>query len=179
MSFDLAPYLQLFLDLLDGADEDNIAFISERLGDTSRYDIGPLKQRAYDEFENRISAALAYYVNEGRDRTETASLMEVDVRATEAWLLRQFQNNLNEARQRAAGVTHYIWRPADDGKVRSSHAERDDRVFLWDHGFADGLPSDVHNCRCYAGPAVINGQIILSGRPVASDLANRISDAQG
>ncbi len=178
-SFDLPSHFQRFLGLLDDADEDNIAFISERLGDTPRYDAGPLKQRAYDEFENRLSAVLAYYVDEGRNRTEIVSLMEADISATEAWLLRQFQNDVNEARQRAVGVTHYIWRSADDGKVRSSHAERDDRVFLWDHRFADGLPGHAHNCRCYAEPAILNGQVILTGRPVSPDLADRISDARG
>ena len=115
--------------MLDDADEDNITFISERLGDRPRYDAGPLKQRAYDAFENRLFAVLAYYVDEGRNRAEIAPLMEADIRATEAWLLRQFQNDVNEARQLATGVTHYIWRSADDGKVRSSHDERDDRVF--------------------------------------------------
>lgn len=178
-SFDLPSHFQRFLGLLDDADEDNIAFISERLGDTPRYDAGPLKQRAYDEFENRLSAVLAYYVDEGRDRTEIVSLMEADISTTEAWLLRQFQNDVNEARQRSVGVTHYIWRSADDGKVRSSHAERDDRVFLWDHRFADGLPGQAHNCRCYAEPAILNGEVILISLPVPADLADRISDARG
>ncbi|MEM9393745.1 MAG: phage minor head protein [Pseudomonadota bacterium] len=138
-----------------------------------------MKQRFYDEFEPRLTATLAVYEREGRDRTEIASLIEVDIAATEAWLLRRFQNELNEARQRAVGVTHYIWRSADDSKVRSSHAERDDRVFPWDHGFPDGVPGEAHNCRCYPEPAIINGKIILTGRPVSPDLADRISDAQG
>lgn len=89
-SFDLSPHLQRFLGMLDDADEDNITFISERLGDRPRYDAGPLKQRAYDAFENRLFAVLAYYVDEGRNRAEIAPLMEADIRATEAWLLRQF-----------------------------------------------------------------------------------------
>ena len=42
------------------------------------------------------------------NRAEIASLIEVDIASTEAWLLRRFENELNEARQRAAGVTHYI-----------------------------------------------------------------------
>lgn len=178
-AFDLEPYFQRFLGLLEVADSDNAAFLDERLGDTDGYNSGPLKQRIYDEFEARLIATLAVYEREGRDRIEIASLIEVDIAATEAWLLRRFENELNETRQRAAGVTHYIWRSADDSKVRSSHAERDDRVFPWDHGFPDGLPGEAHNCRCYAEPAIINDQIILTGRPVSQDLADRISDAQG
>jgi hypothetical protein len=105
-------------------------------------------------------------------------LIEADINATEAWLLRKFQNELNEARQRAAGVTHYVWRSADVSKVRSSHAERDDRVFPWSHSFPDGLPGEAHNCRCYAEPAVLNGMTILTGRSVPPDLADRIADAR-
>jgi len=178
-SFNLEPHFQRFLELLEDADADNATFLDDRLGDADGYNSGPLKQRFYDELEARLTATLAVYEREGRDRPEIASLIEVDIAATEAWLLRRFENELNEARQRAAGVTHYIWRSADDSKVRSSHAERDDRVFSWDHGFSDGVPGEAHNCRCYAEPAIINGQIILTGRPVSPDLAARISDAQG
>ena len=178
-SFNLEPHFQRFLELLEDADVENAAFLGDRLGNADGYNSGPLKQRFYDEFEARLTATLVVYEREGRDRTEIASLIEVDIAATEAWLLRRFENELNEARQRTAGVTHYIWRSADDSKVRSSHAERDDRVFPWDHGFPDGVPGQAHNCRCYAEPAIINGQIILTGRPVSSDLADRISDAQG
>ena len=179
VSFNLEPYFQRFLELLEVADSDNAAFLDERLGDTDGYNSGPLKQRIDDEFEARLIATLAVYEREGRDRAEIASLIEVDIAATEAWLLRRFENELNETRQRAAGVTHYIWQSADDSKVRSSHAERDDRVFPWDHGFPDGLPGEAHNCRCYAEPAIVNGRIILTGRLVSPDLTDRISDAQG
>lgn len=178
-SFNLAPHFQRFLELLEDADADNAAFLVDRLGDADGYNSGPLKQRIYDEFEARLTATLAVYEREGHDGAGIVSLIEVDIQATEAWLLRRFENELNEARQRAAGVTHYIWRSADDSKVRSSHAERDDRVFPWDHGFPDGLPGEAHNCRCYAEPAILNGQTILTGRPVSPDLADRISDAQG
>ncbi len=178
-SFDLSAYLQRFLEFLEDADAENRAFLSPRLGDAIGYNSGPLKQRAYDEFEARLLALVAYHVGEGRSRSEISSLIDADIRATEAWLLRRFQNDLNEARQRAVGVTHYIWRSADDSKVRSSHAERDDRVFHWDYRFPDGLPGEAHNCRCYAEPAIVNGQIILTGRPVSPDLADRISEAQG
>ena len=85
---------------------------------------------------------MGVYEREGFASIEIASLVEADIAATETWLLRRFENELNEARQRAAGVTHYIWRSADDSKVRSSHAERDDRVFPWDHSFPDGLPGE-------------------------------------
>ena len=177
-SFNLRPHLLRFLELLDDADADNANFLSEHLGDVGEFNSESLKQRAYDEFEARLFAVLGAYEREGRDRDEIATLIEADINATEAWLLRKFQNELNEARQRAAGVTHYVWRSADDSKVRSSHAERDDRVFPWSHSFPDGLPGEAHNCRCYAEPAVLNGTTILTGRNVPPDLAVRIADAR-
>lgn len=177
-SFNLRPYFQRFLELLDDADTNNHDFLSDHLGDVGEFNSEPMKQRAYDEFENRLFAVLGVYEREGRDRDEIAALIEADINATKAWVLRKFQNELNEARQRASGVTHYIWRSADDSKVRSSHAERDDRVFPWSHSFPDGLPGEAHNCRCYAEPAVLNGTTILTGRSVSPDLADRIGDAR-
>ena len=177
-SFNLRPYSQRFLELLDDADTNNHDFLSDHLGDVGEFNSEPMKQRAYDEFETRLFAVLGAYEREGRDRDEIATLIEADINVTEAWLLRKFQNELNEARQRAAGVTHYVWRSADDSKVRSSHAERDDRVFPWSHSFPDGLPGEAHNCRCYAEPAVLNGTTILTGRTVPPDLADRIADAR-
>lgn len=108
-SFNLEPHFQRFLGLLESADSDNAAFLDDRLGDIDGYISGPLKQRFYDEFEVRLIATLDVYEREGRDRAEIASLIEMDIAATEAWLLRRFEKELNEARQRAAGVTHYIW----------------------------------------------------------------------
>ena len=100
-----------------------------------------------------------------------------------SWVRGFLQSSGRRARikksERGSGVSHYIWRSADDSKVRSSHAERDDRVFSWDHRFPDGSPGDAHNCRCYAEPAVVNGQLILSGRLVLPDLSARIADARG
>jgi Fic family protein len=57
-AFDLEPYFQRFLGLLEVADSDNTAFLDDRLGDTNGYNSGPLKQRFYDEFEGRLTATL-------------------------------------------------------------------------------------------------------------------------
>jgi len=61
--------------------------------------------------------------------------------------------NLNEIRQVDAGVTSYIWRTAQDERVRDSHAEKDGEIFEWDAPPADtGHPGDDIQCRCYAEP---------------------------
>jgi len=46
----------------------------------------------------------------------------------------------------------YIWRTAGDGKVRSSHAERDGKTFSWDNPPDGGHPGVARNCRCEAEP---------------------------
>ncbi|MEM1264560.1 MAG: hypothetical protein AAGI50_00930 [Pseudomonadota bacterium] len=38
-------------------------------------------------------------------------------------------------------------------------------MFPRDHDVPDGVPGEAHTCRCYAGPASLNGQIILTGSP--------------
>ncbi|QBF33849.1 hypothetical protein [Thalassococcus sp. S3] len=92
-SFNLEPHFQGFLELLEDADAGNAAFLDDRLGDTDSYNSGPLKQRFYDEFEARVTATLAVYEREGHAGAEIASLIEVDITATESWLLRRFENN--------------------------------------------------------------------------------------
>lgn len=44
----------------------------------------------------------------------------------------------------------YIWRTTGDNKVRSSHAERDGKVFSWDLPPEGGHPGEDYNCRCRA-----------------------------
>lgn len=48
--------------------------------------------------------------------------------AMEQHLLRGFAGLINELRQRGLGISQYVWRSRDDGKVRSSHAHYDDRL---------------------------------------------------
>lgn len=84
-SFNLRPYFQRFLELLDDADTNNHDFLSDHLGDVGEFNSEPMKQRAYDEFENRLFAVLGVYEREGRDRDEIAALIEADINATKAW----------------------------------------------------------------------------------------------
>ncbi len=44
----------------------------------------------------------------------------------------------------------YIWRTVGDGKVRSSHADRNGKVFSWADPPEGGHPGDAPNCRCWA-----------------------------
>ena len=92
---------------------------------------------------------------------------------------RRFLTDINERRQHELGVTHYIWRSRDDARVRTAHAERDDRLFSWDDRFSDGHPGHGYNCRCTAEPAILDGAILLTEATLSEGLSNRIADAQG
>jgi predicted chitinase len=48
----------------------------------------------------------------------------------------------------------YIWRSADDRRVRAAHAENDDQVFAWSAPPAGGHPGQDWNCRCTAEPVL-------------------------
>ena len=69
--------------------------------------------------------------------------------------------------KQARPTTHYIWRTRSDGKVRSSHAANNGKVFAWDTPPPTGHPGDDYGCRCTAEPYLpkINEriQITLSG----------------
>lgn len=44
----------------------------------------------------------------------------------------------------------YIWHTVGDGKVRSSHADRDGKIFSWNDPPDGGHPGEDYNCRCWA-----------------------------
>ena len=45
---------------------------------------------------------------------------------------------------------HYTWRTVQDSKVRSSHADREGKVFSWTDPPDGGHPGEAYNCRCWA-----------------------------
>ena len=57
--------------------------------------------------------------------------------------------NLNEIRQRQVGVKKYIWRTAQDERVRPTHRALDGMTFRWDTPPAIGHPGFEIQCRCY------------------------------
>jgi SPP1 gp7 family putative phage head morphogenesis protein len=84
----------------------------------------------------------------------------------------KFNGRLSELRQTAAGVTDYIWRTVEDGRVRSlanssgysSHARLNGEQFSWKNppitvfkgkraGETNHPGQDI-NCRCYAEPVL-------------------------
>ena len=67
---------------------------------------------------------------------------------------------INQERQRSAGVTQYIWRTSNDERVRDRHADLDGQTFSWDDPpevSDDGRrehPGGDYQCRCIAEPVI-------------------------
>ncbi len=58
---------------------------------------------------------------------------------------------ITQDRQRALGVTHYVWATSDDERVRPSHNDLDGNLIAWDTPDPqEGHPGDAINCRCVA-----------------------------
>ena len=54
--------------------------------------------------------------------------------------------------QDGMGLTEYIWRSRDDGRVRALHQDHDDQIFFWSTPPDDGAPGTAFGCRCSAEP---------------------------
>lgn len=67
---------------------------------------------------------------------------------------------LNAARQQDLGITRYVWRSANDQRVRDAHGEFDGNTYRWDDPPGDGSPEEgTHpgtaiQCRCWADPVL-------------------------
>ena len=79
----------------------------------------------------------------------------------------KLNGQLNEARQRALGVTHYIWQTVRDERVRGAHAARQGRRYAWDKPPQDGHPGQPVQCRCSAA-AVLDLDEVLAQPGVVS-----------
>lgn len=68
--------------------------------------------------------------------------------------------DLNQERQERLGVTGYIWRTANDNRVRDSHFELEGQRCTWDdppwgggtHDTERGHPGSGIQCRCFGEP---------------------------
>jgi len=57
-----------------------------------------------------------------------------------------------KANQARSGAKKYIWRTKKDAKVRSSHFDREGKVYSWDKPPPGGHPGEAFGCRCWAEP---------------------------
>lgn len=98
----------------------------------------------------------------GRRADEVAAelLRTEQVTASRATLIARTETSkanaaITQARAQYVGATHYIWRTAEDGDVRESHAEMEGQIipFLSPPLLSDGMTGHagtLPNCRCFS-----------------------------
>lgn len=95
-----------------------------------------------------------------RGETIKARLLERgDVSESRAELIARDQTlklngQINEERQRSAGIDSYTWSTSLDERVRPEHAKLEGQVFTWDNPPEPGHPGDDFQCRCAAIPII-------------------------
>lgn len=127
--------------------------------------IRSLPERTLNEIESLVMRAL----QAGTRHEDIAQTIEerFDVAEERAALIARDQlqklvAEVDRERQEAAGVSKFVWRAANDERVRDSHAAVDGQTFLWeDPPTIDGevaIPGSPINCRCTAEP-ILDGLI--------------------
>ena len=144
-----------FSSMLDGETERNTTMLLQALGpifspplhETDLLNMASARSEALAEWDRRFEIIWEEWeTHQERIRSARQSM--------ERRLLHSFSGLINELRQRALGIELYIWRSRDDDKVRSAHAENDDRVFRWDSAPGNEHPGQAYNCRCFAEPFI-------------------------
>lgn len=64
----------------------------------------------------------------------------------------KMNSEFSRVRQQDLGITHYIWRTAQDERVRDEHADLDGQKFAWSDPPSEGHPGMPIQCRCTAEP---------------------------
>lgn len=108
-------------------------------------DVSRAREETLSEWDGRVAAIERQWRHSPQQASQA-------IRLTEEVLGRRFTGRINAERQRALGISRYIWRSRDDANVRRAHAAYDDRVFAWSTPPADGHPGEAINCRCIAEP---------------------------
>lgn len=143
--------------------------------------------KAEADLRRRVERVIADPLNEGRSVADIAKLLEeqagysksrAELTARDQTL--KLYGQIQEDRQRAAGITRYVWTTSLDERVRKDHAELDGTVQAWDdppivdkRAGRRGHPGFDIQCRCTAVPVldeddVKNPQVAQEQRAAAA-----------
>lgn len=97
---------------------------------------------------NSAGSMIKQIMETGKSTTKRAKLIARDQTS-------KLNSALNQQRQRNLGIEEYIWRTANDDRVRRSHASNNGKVFRWDTPpESTGYPGQDIQCRCVAQPII-------------------------
>jgi len=153
------PWLPKQEAIVTAAAAENVALITR------------MPQELLDRVEKKVLESVA----RGRRHEQFADVVQetLGVGKRRAQLIARDQtaklnSNLNQERQKAAGVEEYYWDTVGDDRVvgtpggmypvgndvHGDHYERQGQIFRWDDPPHDGHPGHAINCRCRALPVV-------------------------
>lgn len=136
---------------------------------------------------DRLSQKISDAYNKGKTQSEINAIVQKSLKVSEGRAAtigrdqtQKFGNEINRERQKAVGITKFIWRTMDDNRVRDTHKHVDGKVFDWETG-AQGLldlpkskfPGDDINCRCYPEP--YDEELTEEEKKIASKIKVRLS----
>lgn len=140
---DAAPDAQAAIGPLLAAWEAAAADAVQRLGDDA---LGRLRAAIIRAVMDRAAAREATAA--ARDALDVEGRADALARVGSAQLVGQ----LNEARQRAFGVSSYVWSSVLDNRTRPQHRTQHGRTYRWDTPPPGGAPGVAPRCRCWALP---------------------------
>ncbi len=90
----------------------------------------------------------------------------------------KLNGQLNEDRQKALGVTGYVWRTMNDNRVRDEHVDREGQGFQWADAPEDGHPGEAIQCFPGDTPARLLGAHVLKAyrRRYRGQLSTLVAD---
>lgn len=98
-------------------------------------------------------------VQDGKLHTDLADDLHArfDIGERKATLIARDQvgklyGQVNAIRQKEVGVEKFVWRTAEDERVRAEHEQRDGETYSYDDPPDGELPGEPILCRCYAEP---------------------------
>ena len=111
-----------------------------------------------EEYFDKIEGVVFRGTVQGRDATSMIKqIVKIgDVTENRARVIARDQTSklnsaLNQQRSQNLGVEEYVWRTANDERVRDSHKSKNGKTFRWDDPPKDtGHPGQDIQCRCVA-----------------------------
>jgi SPP1 gp7 family putative phage head morphogenesis protein len=123
--------------------------------------IKSIPQRYFTDIEKKIVASMREglrWEEIAKDLDDRFEVAEGHAKLVARDQVGKFMGELNQARQQDLGVTKFIWRTAQDNRVRESHMELEGEVFEWaDPPDVDGeptIPGQAVNFRCLGEPVL-------------------------
>ena len=130
-----------------------------------------------------------YYTDLKKQIQETMQTTEYRARLIARDQIGKLNGELTQLRQQEAGIEGYIWRTAQDERVRGdpsglypnatpSHFDREGQRFRWDDPPEGGHPGEAIQCRCTAEPVFTEAPAAEPVEPEAVPLEEPVEVAE-